>query len=545
MTENKMHTYLGDGYSNDDHISNFLKYWLKDPRGEGEDPDTWRRRTDLDCLYFDGNLQADTLFSAWMPMKWALESMHKGKKFHKDRDMLKILLKEREKYFSESPLTEHLNKALAYVERRENYILLPDRRMNCDRFSCVVNGKEECYYDEVPVMLTKIFDSDSLGKYFADVSEVRRWITDQCLRCFFIKGDMEPDLVKPMVRGHRASEVIWPETEEEVIDVLCYMIDRLEQRRKCMERNYLMELKDLLSMPDQYICDYDFTEDWSKFRKANTDEAKAALKQYSEMEPLCRFFTKKVEGFRIPDPDSESKIIQDIYKKLWSDKSLELCKKDNGDICGETMNSVTTIMSCFYKVKKSYEKCAEYVSNKQDDYNDKELENYIKSYHTIGNFIPCPVGCNGPRGMGSLEDYWDLTLACIWNYYHKNQDQDKIKDYQISDIAGTNVKLQERYKKWLDSFGSWDEFIKQNYMQSFVDEKSGKPRELWAGHFSSNPLPPDDKQCREFFLTAAVAIRKRGTTMIGELRAMEKNNDRQKPTDEQHNQSPDASIDTV
>ena len=84
----------------------------------------------------------------------------------------------------------------------------------------------------------------------------------------------------------------------------------------------------------------------------------------------------------------------------------------------------------------------------------------ISVYHTLGNFIPVPAGCNAPRGTGILEDYWDLTLKVIYEYYVCGED--KIRDI----VKGANSELYELYKKWLDSFQdnngpSWQCFIEK------------------------------------------------------------------------------------
>ena len=58
--KNMMKEYLGDGYSNN-YVRNFCLYWIKASQGSSSE---WRKKNDLDCLYYNGNLRADTLMSA-------------------------------------------------------------------------------------------------------------------------------------------------------------------------------------------------------------------------------------------------------------------------------------------------------------------------------------------------------------------------------------------------------------------------------------------------------------------------------------------------
>ena len=79
--KNMMKEYLGNDYT-ENHLKNFCLYWMKAAKGYG---DEWRAGNDLDCLYFDGNLRADTLMSAWTPIKWVADFVNSesGIKFYK------------------------------------------------------------------------------------------------------------------------------------------------------------------------------------------------------------------------------------------------------------------------------------------------------------------------------------------------------------------------------------------------------------------------------------------------------------------------------
>lgn len=248
----------------------------------------------------------------------------------------------------------------------------------------------------------------------------------------------------------------------------------------------------------------------------------------------------------IEDPDSDSPLLQKIYGELWEEKYLEGCRGSKG-ITGETMNSIWTTLyreyswpkytflskyvesRCKEERKKSFLKMdfeeiflkedadkSEYVSEVDKI---RGLRTYLESTHRLGNFIPVPEGCNLPRSR-TLQDYWDLTLKVIYDYYtHKADD--------ICKIVG--VKNVDKYKAWLDSFENWDNFVRKNYMRAFVkikeygkekyddNEHYGEPRELWDGHFSGAVLPEGTEQAEQFFERASFCIHERSLDMIEEL----------------------------
>jgi hypothetical protein len=184
--KNMMKVYLGDQYSSN-YLKNFCLYWMKASKDYG---DEWRAKNDLDCLYFDGNLRADTLMSAWTPMKWVadcLNSKHnmrfyKRAKDKKDSDYyLRLLLDNQDKYLPpEHELTVLLNRFLELAELRCNYILLPDRAMNPARYKSYIDGEEKLLFDEVSVMLYHLFDRNWFGKYFESIDAVK-WVNRERL----------------------------------------------------------------------------------------------------------------------------------------------------------------------------------------------------------------------------------------------------------------------------------------------------------------------------------------------------------------------------
>lgn len=232
-------------------------------------------------------------------------------------------------------------------------------------------------------------------------------------------------------------------------------------------------------------------------------------------------------------------LVQAIYRYLWDKKCLAYCIKVNGLLTGETMNScVTTIAEYLKPSINQFEMSLDWKKahwGKQKlfclyhDYEEcvtrllEPARKFLTVAYTIGNFIPVPVGCNGPRGFQNrdIEDYWDLTLWYIYQWYQSMDDDHLFKIVQTPE----NVKV---YKKWLVSFGGWDRFVIANYMQDFVNEPEqedevgfGKPKELWTGHFTGDVLPKSQDQFEEFFSNAAEWIQARSKRMVFVLRTSE------------------------
>lgn len=239
---NMMKEYLKKDYS-DNHLRNFCLYWLKGTGGRG---DEWRKDNDLDCLYFGGDLRADTLMSAWTPVKWVADRINKEKgiRFYKNskygddpnRD-IKILAEDGEKYLPpDHKLVKLLNAFLELAELKCNYILLPDRKMNCDRYKDYINGKAVWLYDEVPATLSHIFDKNSLGRYFigadgeVDNERVTEWVLREHLEMGFTDKEIRAESVRPLISGLDPYEAKWLEDEDEIVQALEYMIGFLRTR---------------------------------------------------------------------------------------------------------------------------------------------------------------------------------------------------------------------------------------------------------------------------------------------------------------------------
>ena len=240
--KNMMKEYLGNEYS-ENHLRNFCLYWMKAAGGSG---DEWRKKNDLDCLYFDGDLRADTLMSAWTPIKWVADCLNRYREmeFYKVSRIsedphhdLKLLAEDGDTYLPTGHrIVRLLNRFLELAEQRCNFILLPDRTMNSARYRTYIRGKQTWLYDEVPATLSHVFDKDSLGRCFVgedgevDIDSVRTWIEREQLEMGFVDGEIDRAHVRPLISGLDPYTAKWLIDENEISEALEYMIDFLQLR---------------------------------------------------------------------------------------------------------------------------------------------------------------------------------------------------------------------------------------------------------------------------------------------------------------------------
>lgn len=256
------------------------------------------------------------------------------------------------------------------------------------------------------------------------------------------------------------------------------------------------------------------------------------------------------------DADSGSLFLQDVYWHLWEEKIHAKTLNDVGSFQGETLNSAATTLNKYYEFiekeldknldeseKESYKRqqmitdkgniqpvSKKYILSKylterdnpiiEEMFKSEKLEKFLNIYHSLGNYMPVPPGCNGPRGCSEVKDYWDLTLLHIYNYYKmKESNTETGKLEEIKKIMGDDPNKIELYMEWLDCFETWHNFIESNYLENFAHskEKDYYPIEFWEGHFSSEVLPQNKQQCEEYFDNTRDCIMWRSQNMAIEL----------------------------
>ncbi|MBR5975692.1 MAG: hypothetical protein IK020_10990 [Clostridiales bacterium] len=250
--------YLKNEYTGN-LIKDFCRYWINygenepKPYDSWEEKNTYRSKNDLDCICFGGDLRADTLMSAWTVMKWVADYLNKdkpkritfNKKTNYSKDpywCVRLLMEKTEEYLpSEHELVQLLLRFLNLAKRPCNFILLPDKNMNCERYNCNIHGQTVRLFDEVPATLYYIFDKEALGRYFltdardaVDVEKVRDWIREEKLDVGFEDKVIDPSRIIPIMEGVHPKDPLEAQTEKEIRAVLSYMISILEARREAL-----------------------------------------------------------------------------------------------------------------------------------------------------------------------------------------------------------------------------------------------------------------------------------------------------------------------
>ncbi len=259
-------------------------------------------------------------------------------------------------------------------------------------------------------------------------------------------------------------------------------------------------------------------------------------------------FCENAKEYRTKDPDSSSKLLQQVYKKLWPEFFEKSYMTDGeGRIASDTMtsaqNKVNKIMQCFlkdkqlgsiYKEKKAYastKSSIELTAVMGEYFHQKlhttcpNLKMFLELYHTIGNYCPVPAGFNKARsGNFANYDYWDLTLMKIREWFYNRDDKfnDQLLESQLLHDEGN----WKNCKSWLNKFeksrekngkDGWHYFIDTLYMQDYVDDNYHvKP--FWEGHSWRNIALPDDlKQINKALETINMRIAMRSIRIISAL----------------------------
>lgn len=289
---------------------------------------------------------------------------------------------------------------------------------------------------------------------------------------------------------------------------------------------------------------YDFTDDCTE---STEYQAKKGYEKYfiyrcpkpdgKEIYPIAVSVMEKNYQLygKIGDPDSESKLLQNIYSHLWPEiKELksEYMVNSNSWIYSDAMISIQTTLNNYigrkmpevfkkYGVKKvSNKMCIELYETdsafrKLLD-KSEDLSHVIAAYHTLGNYIPVCCGFNIARsGYYGSYDYWDLTLMKIKEYYDIRAAQSGSGDF----LNSPEVKIMQLLHcdrevvsccKWLNSYDGWKDFINKNFLQDFVDVNN-RPIPLCKGHSWEYPQVQDFD---EFFKNTWQIIEKRSARMI-------------------------------
>lgn len=224
----------------------------------------------------------------------------------------------------------------------------------------------------------------------------------------------------------------------------------------------------------------------------------------------------------INDPDSHSIALQNIYIKLWPKDLLEKpYMKYKNRYLADTMTSCTTTLNAY--LNRKYKKIVtnksaiiEYLHNKENlkkiVKEDENVYNFLSYYHTLGNFIPVPIGFNVSRSNYGRHDYWDLTLKKIKDWYDNSNDLEK-QNKIVLELLHNNVKYVNNCTKWLEYFETWVNFIDVNYLKNYIDDNDEVIR-FSKNHTWNNPVVDLD----EFYNNINKVIEERTEIMLDKLK---------------------------
>lgn len=228
MIKNEMQSYLKDKYT-ENPIINFLNYWME--------PSEPRAKNDLDCLYFNGDLRADTIFSVWTPLKLVLDILNPDDKFYKEdkygsdphrflkniRDNIDLYLPQSEK------IVEEIYFFAKLAETRANYMIWPSQGINDHRY--------DKHYDQMPPTLYNCFPNGCYFKYFNNEITLNEWIEREHFEMFFFSDIHSRENIKPLITNMKPNEARWLTDKNEIIEMLQNMNEILEERLRIYKQD--------------------------------------------------------------------------------------------------------------------------------------------------------------------------------------------------------------------------------------------------------------------------------------------------------------------
>lgn len=305
-----------------------------------------------------------------------------------------------------------------------------------------------------------------------------------------------------------------------------------------------MEFKDFMRKTASEMAAYDFREEIVPFAPEETDELQRHI-IYKAI-GIAERDMMDVEKGEIPDDRwlayQEAKAIYDAHREglvpdgdadscpLVLEILRELAGRRGGypllpELKGDVMNSIQTTLNLALELTSQRDMVKRYVADPASltaklDALGLAVWRFLRAAYTLGNFIPCPAGCNRP-GKSLTRDYWDLTMWYIYCWFHGTEAQKEAALERLfwdDRYAGLHMKT---YGDWLAQFGTWDDFVEKNYLQDYTEweyRPYGRPKEFWDGHFAGSPTPKTAEQIKAFFRRAAACIEARGLRMYNALK---------------------------
>jgi hypothetical protein len=165
--------------------------------------DEFRAANDRDCILTGGNLNADTIFSLWLPLRHTITRINSKETIAKigdinDKKSFVCALLEcdnLEKLLpKELSIVRTLSELFICGMGRENVMLLPKRFFKHEDGIRSLNCARGCkpYWDYIPHFLYELFEGGDFSDAVNNDDEAcRLWIRNQKMTMFFIDGILD------------------------------------------------------------------------------------------------------------------------------------------------------------------------------------------------------------------------------------------------------------------------------------------------------------------------------------------------------------------
>jgi len=215
-------------------INSWIWYEENEPKSKYRDNpkehDEFRKKYDLDCVLTDGNLKADTIFSLWIPLRFALvringyTKLNKYGKVEKRATFLKKIVNDEVMSTllpKENSMVNNLVRLFELGQTRANIMILPIRKLNYLRGS-------KPYFDYIPYYLLECFEGGDFAYAFKNNDkQLHDWLNDEKLEMFF-----DGEVCKSNIKDLAESGDLKIGVPEDLDTLLINYIEILEKRAK-------------------------------------------------------------------------------------------------------------------------------------------------------------------------------------------------------------------------------------------------------------------------------------------------------------------------
>lgn len=211
------------------YIEEHIQYWI-DYDGTSE---KYRKENDLDCILSNGNLNADTIITLWLPLRYVLDlegsekwikakaKENKKMKLKTNKKFIKELKEDLNSFIPNKELRLKLEKLFELGRSKANVMILPYRKWNSLR------GKAP-YYDYLPHFLYDLLKTED--ELF--LRAIYNWINREKLTVFF-DGDIKKENIKDLA----GTGNVWSHKPQKINTILLIdnYIELLSKRQKIIE----------------------------------------------------------------------------------------------------------------------------------------------------------------------------------------------------------------------------------------------------------------------------------------------------------------------